>query len=171
LKRICVALLYSRFSRFVASPMSGTEKVQLRRASREDSDSILEWRNHPDIRRHSFNANLVERTEHDIWFGSALKNPKIILLIGEDLNGNPIGVVRFDQDKDVADVSIYIVPGRCGAGLGALLLEAAVKWVKDNSEIKKIFANIMFENDRSFRVFQKVGFISYSKRLKLDIYN
>lgn len=149
-----------------------TRHLQLRQVSLEDSNSLFEWRNHEDIRRYSNNPNTINYEEHMKWMNAVLNNPNMILLIGEDVNGNSIGVVRFDLNKDIAEISIYIVPGHCGAGMGTLLLGVAVNWVKSNQvRINKIFANIMNENHRSLKLFQKIGFSIYSKRLVLQINN
>ena len=147
------------------------QEVQLRRVCLEDSNSLFEWRNHQDIRRFSNNKKIISPAEHDNWIIAALENPKIIFLIGEDVNTNPIGVVRFDLNDDFAEISIYIVPGRGGSGLGTLLLSASVKWIKEHLNINKIFANVMNENHASVRMFQKIGFANYSNRLVFHINN
>ena len=33
-----------------------------------DLDLILEWRNHPDIRKKMFNQEKIEQNEHKRWF-------------------------------------------------------------------------------------------------------
>ena len=143
--------------------------IRMRRARQEDSESIFEWRNHPDTRRYFFDPAPLDPEAHKAWFSAALTNPSRYLLIGEDASGRTVGVVRFDQEDNSADIAIYLVPHRRGEGLGTPLLEAAVRWLKENSTVEHIRANVLSTNAASLKMFAAAGFAPSANRLSLDI--
>jgi UDP-2,4-diacetamido-2,4,6-trideoxy-beta-L-altropyranose hydrolase len=145
------------------------EKIQIRRARQKDSESMLEWRNHPDTLRYFFDPSPVDSGAHKAWFSAALTNPSRCLLIGEDVLGNPVGVVRFDQEGSFADIAIYLVPERHGEGLGTPLLHAAVQWLKENSTVERIRADVLAANVASLKMFAAAGFATDVHRVSLDI--
>jgi RimJ/RimL family protein N-acetyltransferase len=145
------------------------EKILMRRARQEDSESMLEWRNHPDTRRYFFDPSPFDPAAHKAWFSAALTNPSRFLLIGEDVRERAVGVVRFDQEGNSADIAIYLVPQRRGEGLGILLLGAAVLWLKGNSAVKHIRADVLAANAASLKMFAAAGFTPNVNRLSLDI--
>ncbi|MBI3544755.1 MAG: UDP-2,4-diacetamido-2,4,6-trideoxy-beta-L-altropyranose hydrolase [Deltaproteobacteria bacterium] len=135
--------------------------ITLRKAEPADRDRIFEWRNDPAVRRNIHDTSEISRQAHDQWFTAALSNPARELLIGEAEDG-PVGVLRFDVTDTNALVSIYLVPSRIGAGLGAALLEAGTAWVRANRpEVATINAEVLPENKASAAAFTAAG---YSKR-------
>jgi len=167
--RICVALQSSPSSRCAAEVSSQVEKIRIRRARQEDSESILEWRNHPETRSYFFDPSPVDPEAHRAWFSAALTNSLRYLLIGEDASERTVGVVRFDQVGNSADIAIYLVPHRHGEGLGILMLEAAVRWLKENSTVELIRADVLAKNAASLKMFAAAGFTPNVHRLSLDI--
>lgn len=143
--------------------------VTVREATVEDSDHMLEWRNHPDVRVTSRNKEPIQELEHDAWFRSVLGDPDRILLIGV-LEGDLIGVVRFDIRGGNAEVSIYLAPGRAGRGVGSDLLAAAEEYVRlKRNDVSVITAEVLGENRGSHNLFRSRGYAlstsSYRKEL------
>lgn len=144
--------------------------IEIRRATENDSQKLFEWRNHPSIRGASRNAELIEWSAHRLWLESVLANEDRELLIGY-VGDKPIGVVRFDKEQDVAEVSIYLVPETGVKGQGRNLLLSAERWLKANrTDIKKIRAEVLGANAASQRLFQSADYriekIHYLKELK-----
>jgi RimJ/RimL family protein N-acetyltransferase len=78
-------------------------------------------------------------------------------------------VVRFDQNEDSAVVDIYLVPERRGQGLGTPMLDAALQWLKRNSSVRHLYADVLAENAASMRLFATAGFVTTTWRLSLDL--
>jgi RimJ/RimL family protein N-acetyltransferase len=131
----------------------------------------LEWRNHPDTLRFFFDPSPIDPDLHKSWFSAVLKNPSCHLLIGEDSSGRSVGVVRFDQKGIDAEIAIYLVPNRRGEGLGHLLLDAAVHWLKENSTVEYVNANVLASNKASLKMFLRSKFNYNLHRLTLDIHH
>jgi hypothetical protein len=91
----------------------------LRAATDTDRDTVLGWRNHPDVRAVSLTTHVIEPDEHAKWWENALPDPALKILIYED-DGVPAGVVIFDLRRSPAVWSFYLDV----AGLGQRLLPA-----------------------------------------------
>lgn len=146
--------------------------MEIRVASEDDQQNLFEWRNHPGIRAVSRSANIISWENHQKWFASVLTDKDRVLLIGER-DGLPVGVVRFDIQNDVAEVSIYLVPDRENSGQGRDLLLNAERWLAGNRpSVSAICANVLGGNEPSQRLFlgadYQVEATSFSKRLHLQ---
>ena len=143
--------------------------IEIRNVTPHDSKNIFEWRNHRKIRDVSRNSELITWDEHQKWFDEVLADSNRQLLIGV-INENQIGVVRFDIEKDVAEVSIYLVPEKDYFGKGKGLLLASEEWLRINHpEIKSINATVMSGNEVSKRLFLGSGYRISSTSYKKDL--
>lgn len=135
-----------------------TSSVMLRPAELADCERIFNWRNAEETRQFSFEAKPIAFDEHVAWFRKALENPDRQILIGES-NGEAVGVLRFDRDEKRAVISVYLVPGHYGKGIGVQLIEQGISWVEHNwPQVEAIEATIMANNIPSISAFSKAGF-------------
>lgn len=141
----------------------GCSRLQVRLAVPDDSKMIFNWRNHPLIRQFSRSKEVIDRVNHEAWFKGVLKNPDRLLLIGL-LGGVPMGVVRFDLDNNVAEVSIYLDPLNMNAGLGHDLLRSAEHYFNQKYGQISLVANVLDLNDTSDNLFRGCGYTIESKR-------
>lgn len=133
--------------------------LKLRLANLDDKEQVFQWRNHVDTRKYFFDPSPISWENHSKWFEETLKNPRKYLLMGT-LNDREIGVLRYDfVGKSTLNVSIYMVPGQSGKGLGSFLLSCGNQWVKENVlEANRIQAEVIPSNLASLKVFLKAGF-------------
>ena len=89
---------------------------QLRPATFEDLERLLQWRNQPFYLKNSTSQSAVTSEEHHAWFTRALSNPDQLIFIVVQ-GDEPIGQVRFDRNKDIAVISVYLIEERTGKGL------------------------------------------------------
>ena len=94
----------------------------LRAAVDADRDTVLAWRNHPDVRAVSLTTHVIEPEEHAKWWAAAMADPDRHILIHDDS-----GVVIFDL-RDEPTCSFYLDV----AGLGKNLLPA---WMRLEKEV------------------------------------
>ncbi len=131
----------------------GVTDVAIRPATAADSDALFTWRNSAQIRAVSHSSEPIARQSHERWLTAVLADPDRPLLIGTRA-GKPVGVVRFDIDETAAEVSIYLVPGNSGAGLGAGLLLAAEAWLAGaRPRVNALHAEVLGDNHASHRLF------------------
>jgi RimJ/RimL family protein N-acetyltransferase len=132
--------------------------IELRFANPGDADRLFAWRNDPVTLACFRSTAVVPREDHDRWvqFNVEKGYAEHIVLIAEN-GGQPVGVIRFDADKnDVMsyDVSLPVAPEHRGKGLAHLILAHACNLVQDFS----LNAEVRNENAPSRRVFERCGF-------------
>jgi len=133
-------------------------KIQIRRATIDDSQSIFDWRNDKNSRPMFFNEQVITMGDHIKWFESALADTNRKLFIGEIFD-EKIGVCRFDLDKNEfwAEVSINMNPESRGRGLGKIFLLKCIEYYLE-SNTYNLVARIKPKNHASLKVFNNVGF-------------
>lgn len=138
--------------------MAGSTNVRFRFARPEDSNMIFAWRNHPEVRKRSFDTAPISREQHEHWLSNVLSSQTIALLIAEK-SEEAIGVLKYDFKQEEAVVSVYLSPQVMGRGLGTHVIRAGNDWIKVNHpEIRRIIAEIRPENISSVHAFAKAGF-------------
>lgn len=137
---------------------------QLRRIKRNDLELLFNWRNHPSIRRTSFDKGELSLADHKEWFGAIFKSTWVLTYIFE-IDNNPVGVIRFDmKGRETAKINYLIDPSQQGKGYGTRILNLGMERVlKDNLELKKVYGYVLKENLPSIRIFQKLSFEKVSE--------
>jgi UDP-2,4-diacetamido-2,4,6-trideoxy-beta-L-altropyranose hydrolase len=152
------------------STRSDKERIVLRAAVSTDRDVIFEWRNDENTRRYFRDAAPVKHETHVAWFAGILESDDQDLLIAES-SGEPAGVLRYDYEKEGAEVSVYMAPDQAGNGLGSETLRQGTSWVASHRpEIRCITALIHRDNAASVRAFEKAGYISGEQSDEFVVY-
>ena len=155
-------------ARRVASRMHAGE-IQVRPATMDDCEKAHEWRNAEETRRHFFDPMPILRQDHYAWFARTLGDPARVLLIGE-LDGEAIGVLRYDLHDETAMVSIYLDPRVAGAGRGASLLRSGARYLAAaHPQVRKVLAHILPDNMRSISTFRSAGFALENHTYRLNL--
>ncbi|MBT7953421.1 MAG: GNAT family N-acetyltransferase, partial [Gammaproteobacteria bacterium] len=147
----------------------GIQGIEIRQVNKSDTQHLFEWRNHPKIRSVSKNNTPITWEEHQRWFYEVAGNNDRELLIGTSAD-EPVGIVRFDKEDNVAEVSIYLVPDSGFSGQGRNLLFSAEQWLRANRpDIKDIRACVLGTNEVSKNLFlgsnYLINMIYYKKTL------
>ncbi len=137
-------------------------RIDVRQATMADGDLLLEWRNEPEVRRWSFSTDLVDRGTHMGWLTRELQSPQPLLFVGE-LNGEPIGQVRFSECDLGFEIGISLARSTRGKGLASPLILAGISRVLDMTNASRIIAQIKPENERSIAAFELAGFVEVAK--------
>lgn len=136
----------------------GCSGIEMRAARDDDSRKLFEWRNHPTIRAVSRSTDMISWESHQKWFASVLAATDKFLLIGQ-INEIPVGVVRFDMQRDEAEISIYLVPDAKIRCKGRDLLRNAERWlVGKQPDVRRIRAYILAVNGCSQHLFLGAGY-------------
>lgn len=132
--------------------------LKLRSVESHDVDDLFKWRNHPDVRKNSFNINTISWDDHKKWFETKRRDPNTIVYIaywGE----NKIGSIRFEEKDEVVKVNVMLNPDFIGKGFGSKLIRVGTeKFINARKPNKPIIAEIKKDNIASIKAFQKAGF-------------
>ena len=153
----CLELVDARGTNRVVNQLLPPQ-ISVRRATIADLDSVYEWRNAEETRRYIFDAEPIPLETHRDWYLRTLENPNRILLIGE-IDNKPVGVMRYDFTGTEALISVYLVPGGQGQGVGTQLIRSGSHWVREHfPQILTINAEIFRENIASLHAFESAGY-------------
>ncbi len=135
------------------------EEIRVRPAREADGEKIFSWRNAAENRRFSFSSREIPLAEHRQWFRECLRDDRRVLLIGER-DGRPVGVLRYDfRSQEEAVVSVYLVPGCHGRGLGSSLIRTGSQWLRRHyPACEQVVAEILTGNQAGRKVFLEAGF-------------
>lgn len=144
-------------------------EIELRQATLSDMEKIYVWRNDISVRQCSHNPAEIDYSQHKLWFEKNLDDSNRPVLIAS-LQGEELGVVRFDINACQAEVSIYLRASMQGNGFGAALLSAGEKWlIKHHQNIKNIIAEILPENIASQKLFELSDYVPNAIRYQKSI--
>jgi len=126
-----------------------------------DLDTLLAWRNHPDIRKYMYNHNEINAQEHENWFFASSRNKSRHLLIFE-VGEKSCGFVSFHSNGDgVSEWGFYVDPlGQ--KGLGFLLAKTAISYGFNVLRFHKIIGSVLSFNEKSIRLHKRLGFLQES---------
>ena len=137
--------------------------MMIRTADLSDLQDVYDWRNDSFSRSMFLSSEAVSLNEHIDWYQRSLKNPNRRIYIGL-INDLKVGVVRFDfnEDTEQSEVSINLNPLLRGKGFGFSLLSKSISEYKQSKDTTLI-ATVKKENDASFKIFTKCGFLNESE--------
>jgi UDP-2,4-diacetamido-2,4,6-trideoxy-beta-L-altropyranose hydrolase len=153
----CAALLDGHGTERVARALD-MQPIVLRPAHIGDCESLHQWRNAEETRRHSHRPDTIPLQQHQQWLNDLLRDPERVLLIGER-DHQPIGVLRYDCEAPRCTVSIYLVPGQHGHGYGPRLLRAGHEWLQQHRrDVMQVRAEVLESNRASADTFLQAGY-------------
>jgi len=126
--------------------------------SNDEKEMVLQWRNHPSIRRWMYQKKPIAKEEHFNYIDSLKsRDDRCYFLVEKDKA--PIGVIDFtalDKEKKSAEIGLYGVPSK--QGVGKYLMDAILEYGFRQMHLKRLFANVYKENEKAIRLYQKYGF-------------
>ena len=123
-----------------------------------DLGQVLEWRNHPEVRRYMYSSHEISAEEHSAWYSNAVKNPATELLIYER-DEKPLGFVNITRTRciQVANWGFYLAP-QAPRGSGHQLGNLALNYAFMELALHKLCGQALEYNERSIRFHKRLGF-------------
>ena len=120
-------------------------------------EMVLQWRNHPDVRRYMYTQHEISLDEYRRWFESRQCNAARHLLIFEQL-GVPLGFVSITEGTPgrIADWGGYLAP-EAPRGTERSLGQAALKFAFVSLRPHKVCGQALGFNERSIRFHHALG--------------
>lgn len=138
--------------------MSMHKSIRARKMRESDLETLLRWRNHPDVRKCMLSQHEITMAEHRMWFDRSAKDATRALLVVED-DGLMIGGVVFSNVScaGTADWSFYADPDSL-AGTGRKVCEAALDFAFRELQIHKVAGQVLDFNKASIHTHLRLGF-------------
>lgn len=130
----------------------------LRPMTKNDLSLVLQWRNHPSVRKYMFNQNEINEEEHKLWFKNTSVDKGRYLFIFEK-TGEPQGFMNFHKlfGGDVIDWGFYLSPN-AEKGTGNMLGKTALAYAFENLNLHKVCGQAIAYNEKSKRFHLRLGF-------------
>lgn len=138
--------------------MSTHKLISARRMRESDLETILSWRNHPDVRKCMLSQHEITAAEHRAWFHRSVHDDTCALLVLED-DDQIVGSVVFSNISFACttDWSFYVDPAS-PAGTGRKVCEAALDFAFSELQIHKVAGKVLVNNEASIRTHLRLGF-------------
>lgn len=139
--------------------MSTHKLINVRRMRESDLETILCWRNHPDVRKCMLSQHEITVAEHRAWFYRSVDNDTCALLVVED-DDQMVGSVVFSNITFACttDWSFFVDP-TSPAGTGRKVCEAALNFAFRELQIHKVAGTVLVNNQASIRTHLRLGFV------------
>ncbi len=132
--------------------------INIRRATEADMQLYFDWANDKMTRANAVHQEQIPLENHQKWFAGKVKSEKAVLYVAE-LNGEPIGQVRFDLDHGNAIIDYAIDAHHRGKGLGSIMLKKCIhKVIQEYDSLDKVSGLVKISNTPSAKIFENIGF-------------
>jgi UDP-4-amino-4,6-dideoxy-N-acetyl-beta-L-altrosamine N-acetyltransferase len=133
-------------------------ECMLRPITDADLRMVLDWRNHPEVRRYMYSQHEISFDEHQRWFDQMDGDCSRRCFIFET-EGSPCGVVNFNniRNSSVADWGFYLAPNS-QKGMGILLGTTALNYCFSSLSLTKVCGQAIAYNERSIKLHRSLGF-------------
>jgi UDP-4-amino-4,6-dideoxy-N-acetyl-beta-L-altrosamine N-acetyltransferase len=134
-------------------------KATLRQIHENDLAQLMQWRNHPDVRRYMYTQHEIDEAEHLAWFHRVKNDPNRYPLLVER-EGDPFGFVSIridDLEGRRASWGFYLsqdAPRGSGQAMGTSALEYAFEELR----VHKLCGEALSGNQRSLQYHERLGF-------------
>ena len=146
----------------LSKPVIETERLRLRPMRASDVPALREWM--ADRSVYAYWGKGPSRTDKDpaLMFQKPEKPTKSFHLgIEERESGKVVGDlwVHLIVNDRMASVAIRLAPSRQGLGYGTEALSAMVRFCFENTELRRLCAEVDVRNVASWRMLEKCGFV------------
>ena len=152
----------------IMSSLRKENGFRIREVREKDCYDLWIWRNHPEVRRWSFDKKEIDYRHHLGWFRKMSESKHSTIYVAESEKSEKLGQVRFQKDKEgPAYVNINLNPDFLKRRLGnKILREATLKYLGENRKVMEVRAEILEGNTTSKKAFQKAGYRFYRHTLR-----
>ena len=127
--------------------------MKIRRATIQDADLLLKWRNDPQTKKASYTKHEIRSDEHITWLIKILNDTNRKLLIAEE-NGVPVGTIRVDYSDGIYELLWTVAPEMRGRGIGKEMVSIVARQI-----VSPIRAKIYPGNEASVRIAEYAGML------------
>lgn len=135
-----------------------SQRHSLRPLNKDDLPDILEWRNHPDIRRYMFSQHKISEWEHLNWYEVYSMDETKDALIFE-VNEVATGFMQFNSDRlnNCADWGFYMAP-TAARGFGVAMGRLGLEYAFVQLGLNKLSGQAIAFNNSSIKFHLSLGF-------------
>lgn len=128
------------------------EMINLTDLNHEQKKMILEWRNHPDVRKWMYSKDIISYDEHIAFLNSLhSRKDEYYFLLKKDKQY--IGVIDLKDEF----LGIYANPNM--SRVGDVLLCAIIEFAFKTKKISSLKAEVYKNNIKAIKLYKRFGFV------------
>lgn len=134
--------------------------IEIRPMTAEDLETVLSWRNLPQVRNYMKTNHIITEEEHYSWWARVHGHPDMRYLIAED-RGKMKGLVSFssvNRYHGTGSWAFYIGESERRRGMGSLLEFIALDYAFRSIELRKLCCEVLSNNPAVVKLHQRFGF-------------
>jgi UDP-2,4-diacetamido-2,4,6-trideoxy-beta-L-altropyranose hydrolase len=147
--------------RLLEATAPGPGSVTIREVTRGDREILYDWANDSVARENSLSQTAIDWSTHVLWFEEVVLGKRSHLFLLE-LDGLPVGQIRFDRGEDHWRLSYSVDRDFRGRGLGKSLVELGLRSLPTESA-SRVRAEVKRMNRASMTIFPLFGFTETSE--------
>lgn len=140
--------------------------IILRKLQEKDSEGMLEWMHDPEIQR-NFQKNMLEKSKADVlrfiseavYYPVEGKSIHYAIADEKDEYQGTISLKNVDLISRNAEYAISLRRCAQGKGIGKEATQKLLEMAFQKFELKRIYLNVLAENIRAIRLYEKCGFV------------
>lgn len=158
-------ILYDELNQVITKNKNNLQLINFVELSLDDKKMILEWRNHPDIKKWMYNQEDIKLDDH-LSFIESLKqrDDKLYFLVKQ--NNENIGVIDFIQIIKNESVHMGLYANPSVFGKGKILINEIINYSFNILKVKKIISEVFVENKKAYNVYVKFNFHEISRKVE-----
>lgn len=100
-------------------------------------------------------------------FNEAAHDLYLLATVGDSLAGSiSLTQSRNFKRRHMALLGMFLVPEWRGQGIGALMLETALNWARQDAMTEKMYLEVFGHNIRAIRLYKKFGFVEEGLQMR-----
>jgi len=140
------------------------ELINFTELTNNEKFMVLEWRNHPEVRRWMFTQEPIKKEKHLAYInGLEAQNDRVYFLVKKE--AKPIGVIDFtsiDLKKEQADIGLYA--NLEVKGVGDDLMHTIIEYGFEQLNIKRLISEVYEENAKAIALYKRFEFKKIDKK-------
>lgn len=145
-------------------------RLKLRPAEKNDCRVLYRWRNHPEVRKNSFQTKTIDYDSHCEWFENILHDAKVKTYVAETDRHQRVGVIRFNKSSGSFFVNVALNPLMFNNAIGFRLIKMGTEnFLAECREARSVIAKIKTSNTRSQEAFRRAGYCLLKRSQKEKI--
>ena len=145
-----------------------TEPV-MRFAKLSDVDLYYKWVNNPEVRKNSFNQDMIEYEGHVKWFNAKVNSENCFFYLFFNKDLSPIGQVRIDKNEEVI-IDVSIDENQRGKSYSSKILKLACEDFLKKFPDETISSYIKKTNIPSYKAFLNAGFFEVPNNIDSSVF-
>ena len=125
---------------------------------------VLEWRNHPSIKKWMFTKEPISLENHLNYIDSlSSRDDRVYFLVKN--NEEAVGVIDLtdiDMLNKKAEIGLYVKPNL--KGMGKLLMQRIITYAFNTLELSSLISEVFEENNSAIKLYKKFNFKEIDKR-------